>query len=67
MERGSCVMRVVDQKLYAMKLEGVANQSFDAGAAQFNQLVASARPRKQGRASSAPVISPAILPDEIHR
>jgi predicted Zn-dependent protease len=45
-KRGSCVMRVVDQKLFAMKLEGVANQSFDAVAAQFDQLVASARLRK---------------------
>ena len=45
-KRGSCVMRVVDQKLYAMKLEGVANQSFDAVAAEFDQLVASARLRK---------------------
>ena len=45
-KRGSCVMRVVDQKLYAMKLEGVANQSFDAVAAQFDQLVAGARLRK---------------------
>lgn len=38
-------MRVVDQKLYAMKLESVANQSFDAVAAQFDQLVDSARLR----------------------
>jgi hypothetical protein len=45
-KRGSCVMRVVDQKLFAMKLEGVANQSFDAVADQFDQLVASARLRK---------------------
>jgi hypothetical protein len=45
-KRGSCVMRVVGQKLYAMKLEGVANQSFDAVAAQFDLLVASARLRK---------------------
>jgi predicted Zn-dependent protease len=45
-KRGSCVMRVADQKLYAMKLEGVANQSFDAVAAQFDQLVASAELRK---------------------
>lgn len=45
-KRGSCVMRVIDRKLYAMKLEGVANQSFDAVAAQFDQLVASARLRK---------------------
>jgi predicted Zn-dependent protease len=42
-KRGRCVMRVVGQKLYAMKLEGVANQSFDAVAAQFDQVVASAR------------------------
>lgn len=44
-KRGSCVMRVVDQKLYAMKLEGIANPSFDAVAAEFDQLVASARLR----------------------
>jgi hypothetical protein len=42
-KRGSCVMRVVGPKLYAMKLEAVANQSFDEVAAQFDQLVASAR------------------------
>jgi hypothetical protein len=42
-KRGSCVMRVVDQKLYAIKLDGVANESFDAVADQFDQLVASAR------------------------
>jgi len=40
------MMRIVDRKLYAMKLEGVANQYFDAVAAQFDQLVASARLRK---------------------
>jgi predicted Zn-dependent protease len=45
-KRGRCVMRIVDQKLYAMKLEGIANESFDAVAAQFDQLVASARLRK---------------------
>lgn len=45
-KRGSCVMRVVDQKLYAIKLDGVANQSFDAVAARFDELVASARLRK---------------------
>lgn len=42
-KKGSCVMRVVGQKLYAMKLEGVVHQSFDAVAARFDQLVASAR------------------------
>ncbi len=45
-KRGSCVMRIVDQKLYAMKLEGVANETFDAVADQFDELVASARLRK---------------------
>jgi hypothetical protein len=36
-------MRVIERKLYAMKLEGLANQSFDVVADQFDQLVASAR------------------------
>jgi hypothetical protein len=45
-KRGSCVMRVVDQKLYAMRLEGVASQSFDSVVPQFDQLVAGARLRK---------------------
>jgi hypothetical protein len=45
-KRGTCVMRVVEQKLYAMKLEGLANTSFDVAADQFDQLVASARLRK---------------------
>jgi hypothetical protein len=39
-------MRVVDQKLYAMKLEGVANLSFESAATQFDQLVAGVRLRK---------------------
>jgi hypothetical protein len=46
-KRGRCVMRVVGQKLYAIRLEGVANQSFDAVAAQFDQVVASARLSKR--------------------
>ncbi len=45
-KRGSCVMRVVDRKLYAMKLEGVANETFDAVSARFDQLVAAAQLRK---------------------
>jgi hypothetical protein len=45
-KRGSCVMRIVGQKLYTMKLESVANESFDAVSAQFDQLVASARLRE---------------------
>jgi hypothetical protein len=44
-KRGSCVMRVVGQALYAMKLEGVANESFDEVAAGFDELVAGARLR----------------------
>lgn len=44
-KRGRCVMRVIGRKLYAMKLESVANESFDAVAAEFDQLVASARLR----------------------
>jgi hypothetical protein len=45
-KRGRCVMRIVGQKLYAMKLEGIANESFDAVADQFDQLVASTRLRR---------------------
>jgi len=44
-KKGSCVLRVVDRKLYAMKLESVADQ-FDAVAPEFDQLVASAQLRK---------------------
>jgi Zn-dependent protease with chaperone function len=44
-KRGSCVMRVVGERLYAMKLEGVANPSFDAVAAEFDRLIADARLR----------------------
>ena len=42
-KRGNCVMRVVGRKLYALKLEGVANPSFDAVAAEFDRLVAGAK------------------------
>jgi len=45
-KRGSCVMRVVDRKLYAMKLESVAGQSFDTVSPEFDQLVATAQLRK---------------------
>jgi hypothetical protein len=45
-KRGSCVMRVVDRKLYAMKFEGVANETFDSVAARFDQLVDGAQLRK---------------------
>jgi hypothetical protein len=42
-KKGSCVMRVVEQKLYAMKLEGVVNDNFDGVAREFDRLVGSAR------------------------
>jgi hypothetical protein len=41
--KGVCVARVVDQKLYAIKLEGVASHYFDASLPEFDQMVASAR------------------------
>jgi len=45
-KKGSCVMRVVDRKLYAMKLESVAGRYFDKVAPEFDQLIASAQLRK---------------------
>ena len=39
---GSCVMRIVDRKLYAMKLESLAGTSFDTVASEFDRLIASA-------------------------
>lgn len=42
-KRGDCVMRVVNEKLYAMKLESLADQNFDRVAPKFDQLVAEAR------------------------
>lgn len=48
-KKGSCVMRVVDRKLYLMKLESVAGQNFDSVSPQFDQLIASARLDKQSR------------------
>ena len=44
-KRGSYVMRVIGRKLYALKLECVANPEFEAAMAEFDQLVASARLR----------------------
>ena len=49
-KRGSCVMRIVDGKLYAMKLESVAGHHFDTVDPEFDQLIASARLRKKARA-----------------
>ena len=41
-KRGSCIMRIVDGKLYAMKLESLAGRSFDAVVPEFDRLIASA-------------------------
>jgi hypothetical protein len=41
-KKGVCVMRVVDQKLYAMTLEGVSSHYFKAAAPEFDSLIASA-------------------------
>jgi hypothetical protein len=41
--KGVCVARVVDKKLYAIKLEGVSSHYFDAALPEFDQMVASAR------------------------
>jgi hypothetical protein len=40
--KGSCVLRVVDEKLYLVKLEGVASHYFDQALPEFDQMVASA-------------------------
>jgi Zn-dependent protease with chaperone function len=45
-KRGRCVMRVVGRKLYAMRLESVANRDFEAVASWFELLVASAKLRR---------------------
>ena len=45
-KRGSCVMRIVDGKLYAMKLESLAGRSFDTVAPEFDRLIASAQLHK---------------------
>lgn len=44
-KRGNCVMRVVDRKLYAMKLESVAGRYFDTVDPEFDRLIASAQLR----------------------
>jgi predicted Zn-dependent protease len=46
MKKGACVLRVVDRKLYAMKLESVAKRYFDNVAPEFEQLVADAQLRE---------------------
>jgi hypothetical protein len=39
---GSCVVRVVDKKLYLMRLDGVSSHYFAAAQAEFDAMVASA-------------------------
>jgi len=41
--KGVVVARVVDQKLYAIKLEGVSSHYFDASLPEFDQMVSSAK------------------------
>jgi hypothetical protein len=45
-KKGVCVMRVVDQKLYAMTLEGVSSHYFKAAVPEFDSLLASAALKK---------------------
>lgn len=42
-KKGVCVARIVDSKLYVIKLEGVSSHYFDASVPEFDHLVASAR------------------------
>ena len=45
-KKGSCILRVVDKKLYVIKLEGVSSHYFDAAVPEFEKIVASARLEK---------------------
>jgi hypothetical protein len=42
-KKGACVLRVVENKLYLMKLDGVTSHYFDAALPEFDAMVASAR------------------------
>lgn len=42
-KKGAAVLRVVDKKLYLMKLDGVNSHYFDAALPEFEAMVASAR------------------------
>lgn len=42
-KKGACVMRIVDQRFYLMKLDGVSSYYFDAVLPEFEQLVAGAQ------------------------
>jgi len=45
--KGESVFRVIDKKLYLMRLDGVSIHYFDAALSEFEQLVGSARLAKQ--------------------
>lgn len=47
-KKGDCVLRVIDKKLYVMKLEGVSSHYFAAAVPEFDLLVATAVLPKQG-------------------
>lgn len=40
---GSCVLRVIDKKLYLMRLDGVSSHYFAAAQTEFDQMVAGAQ------------------------
>jgi hypothetical protein len=42
MKKGDCVLRVIDKKLYVMKLEGVSSHYFSAAVPEFELLVGTA-------------------------
>jgi hypothetical protein len=44
-KKGSCVARVIDKKLYFMKLDGVSSHYFDAALPEFDRMVATAELR----------------------
>jgi hypothetical protein len=41
-KKGSAVLRVIDKKLYAIKLEGVSSHYYDAAVPEFELLVSTA-------------------------
>ena len=41
-KKGSAVLRIIDKKLYVMKLEGVSSHYYDAAVPEFDLLVATA-------------------------
>lgn len=43
--KGRCILHIAGQKLYAMKVEGVASHYFDAAASEFDGMVTTARLR----------------------